>query len=380
MWLPTFFLEIFVFFVAVLNGLKLGQAIGRLPNLLKIILGLWLLTLTIATVQAGTFTDHAIRGAIFWIVHLLFFASVAHLFTKAGPMTYNTDLFLVLIPLAAAVSGLSIGVFVYFIGLDSEFNWVEHLPGFAHIRHTGYIFAPAIAISIAQLAVKSGKMNRLHYTLLAVNTALVLWLGSRGPVFGLLAGFAICTLVFPEFRIWKFIKTVITATGVGAILSIVVPAPKTGAFGALQRFWNGQVDPTAFSSGRTDFWLESITLIGERPLFGYGSHTYQLISNTANGFSKHPHQSLLQFVFDWGLIGGGLFLGLLGIMIFKAYFNNSSPIHIKITSAMVVSTLICFSLIDGIYFYAYTIALSILFVLWPIAVNQDNAGRAQQNN
>lgn len=379
-WLPTLFLEIVVFVLAVLNGLNLGQMIGRMSRLWKVVLGMWLVAMVIATVQAGDLLGHAIRGAIFWTIHLLFFVSVGHLLAKGAALPGNMSRFALAIPLSAAFSGLCIMVFAYITGLDSGFNWLEHLPGFAHIRHTGYIFAPAIAVSIAHVATRSDRTNRIHYILIAANTAFVLWLGSRGPVFGLLGGFAVCALAFSEIRSFRLIRNLAAATGIGAILSVIIPAPATPLFGAIQRFWNGQADPGSFSSGRTDFWLESLSLIAERPLFGYGAHTFQFLGETAKGFSKHPHQSLLQFIFDWGLIGGGAFLCMIGLLIFKAYVKNGSPNNVKLTSALVVSTLLSFSLIDGIYFYSYTTALSIVFLLWPIVMDQAGAKRAKPNS
>lgn len=366
-WLPTLFFEISIFVLAVVKGLNLSKSYGNLPNPVKACLFLWLLSLSISTVQAEAAPHLALPGAGFWVIHLLFFAAVAHLFERSTSIPSE---FVTILPLASATAGLVVMVFVYFTGLDSGFNWVEDLPGFGHIRHTGYIFAPAIALSLGHIAARPTQSKRVHMGLIAINTALMLWLGSRGPVFGLLLGLAICFPVFGELRSLAFVKRATTSIGLGALASVLLPIPQKTAFGALQRFWNGSADPTAFSSGRTEFWFEALALISERPFFGYGVQQFQFASETARGFSKHPHQSILQFIFDWGVIGGGLFLCLMMLCTYYAFFRSRCPADVKLVSALVTATLFSFSLIDGIYFYSYTIALSVVFILWPIVLRE----------
>ncbi|QTD55883.1 O-antigen ligase family protein [Parasphingorhabdus cellanae] len=375
-FLPSLFLEMGIFILAVLNGLNLTRSFGKLPFAAKLALGSWLVILCGATVLSDAIPDLAIRAAMFWITHVLFFAAVAHLMAKSKGVSFNAENFLVILPATSAMVGLLIMLFVFWTGLDSNFNWAEHLPGYANLRHTGYIFAPAIALSLGHLAARPTQSPLIHIGLIIFNTGIMLWLGSRGPVFGLLFGLGVCTLCFHQMRNAQFWIRGSIAMTAAAFLSLMLPIPKDSLFGALRRLWDSSTGEASITSGRLDFWIETVGLISHKPFFGYGAHNFQFVSEHANGMFKHPHQSILQFFFDWGLIGGGLFVFLLSLIAFKSFVSSDCAPHIKLISAMLVSTMFGFSLVDGIFFYPYTIAIFIVFLLWPVIDGQRNEHRS----
>jgi O-antigen ligase len=366
-FLPALYGEIVICIVAAARGLSLAKFASDLPISAKIILALWLLALCSSTFFADANQSIAIWGAGFWLVHTLFFMAVLYLIKEDGIEALRLEKLAVILPAAAAITGISVYLFANLKGLDGDVEWISYLPGFAHIRHTGYIFAPAIAVSLAHMAAKPLEFRKTHMLLLIVNSALMLWLGSRGPVLGILVALIACMACFPEMRSIRFLLSAAIAGAIGAALSLVAPLPQHGAFGALQRFWNGSSDPTVFSSGRLNFWSETADLILQRPLIGHGVFQFQFVSTNAAGIYKHPHDSILQFMFDWGLLGGGLFLALMGLVIYAAFFKSKSSRYVKLLSAMGFTTMLAFSLIDGLFFYSYTIAVSMIFLTVPIA-------------
>lgn len=366
-FLPALYGEIALCIVALAIGLNLVQSFGKLSVSAKIILGLWLFVLCGATILADANQPVAILGAGFWLVHAMTFAAVVYLIRQAGLEHLRLEKLAVMLPLASAAAGFTIYIFANVKGLAGDVDWVSFLPAYAHIRHTGYIFAPAIAVSLAHLAAKPGELEKTHLMLLTINSALMLWLGSRGPVFGILTAVMICMICFPAMRSVRFVTRAAVAGTAGAILSLLAPLPQHGAFGALQRFWNGSTDPTAFSSGRLNFWIETVDLIWQRPLLGHGSLQFQFISTNAGGIYKHPHESILQFLFDWGIFGGGAFLAMIALLIHMAFFKAKAPPYVKLVCAMGFATMCVFSLIDGLFFYAYPIAVSMIFLALPIA-------------
>src|SRR5690606_3445946 len=138
------------------------------------------------------------------------------------------------------------------IGLSSDYPFASDTPGFSHIRHSGYIFAPAMVLCLGRLAT-APHAPRTAMLLLAVNVGLCLWFGSRGPFFGLIAGLVVACALFPDFRSRAFWFRSALATLAGAVLSVVVPSPASPGFNALRRFLGGWTDPDAFTSGRTRF-------------------------------------------------------------------------------------------------------------------------------
>ena len=366
-WIPSLVVEMLIFVVAVLNGLNISQLINKLPVIAKILLSSWFLALLGSTFLADVAPIVAYRGAAFWFVHLLFLAAAAHLIRITGITgAPRLELFVLVLSGISAFAGLCLFLLVMIIGINSGFEWNLHLPGYANLRHTGYFFGPAIAVGIAYLAIRPSRFTLVHIALLAANTAFALWLGSRGPVFAIAVGLAVGTLFFAKMRDLLFWKRTMIGLGVGTFLSLVLPIPQNSHFGAIQRFWAVDVDSGRFSSGRIEFWMEAISLIEKKPFFGYGAHQYQFVSELAGGTYKHPHNSIVQFVFDWGFIGGALFILLLAYTAFMAFFRSNSSTDIKLLSAMGLTTIFAYSLVDGVLFYSYPIALFIVLLLLPI--------------
>lgn len=364
-FLPTLFLEIGIFVLAVASGLSLWRSILGISITARLLFLGWLTILGASLFYPDAIPGLAMRGTLFWIVHILFFAAAAHLIGQDPTKFGRPPPFLLTLQLAATAAGVAIMVFVWSKGLESDFSWNENLPGFNNLRHTGYIFAPAIAIGLAHLAAWPQKSPRIHMALLCVNTAIMLWLGSRGPVLGILLGFGVCIFFFSEMRKITFCVRSTLALGTGALASVVIPIPNSPDFGAIQRFWLKGID-NRVTSGRIELWTDSLDLISRKPFFGYGVHQYQFASDKAMGMFKHPHQSILQFLFDWGFVGASMFLCLLAMLVYKAYFASMCTSSTKLISALVLSTLFGYSLVDGIYFYPYTIAISAVFLLLPI--------------
>src|SRR5690606_14360269 len=194
---------------------------------------------------------------------------------------------------------------------------------------------------------------RTSMLLLSVNIGLCLWFGSRGPFFGLIAGLVVAGVLFPDFRRRVFWLRSGLATMAGAVLSVVVPSPESPAFNALRRFLGGWSDPDKFTSGRTRFWEDAARLIGDRPLFGYGGEQFQYVSAIAANVFRHPHDFILQVIFDWGMIGGCAFLALLALGA-----GTAVKLRRKATAAGQVGmfSAVCmlgYATLDGILFYPY---------------------------
>ena len=378
-FLPTLLLEIGVFILAVAAGLNLSRLLKDMSPITRALLFGWLGVLVSSLFYADAVLGLAIRGLSFWVVHVLFLAAAIHLMRLDRSNLVRIPSLLVAMPLAASLAGLAILVFVYWTGLNSGFRWDEDIPGFTNLRHTGYMFAPAIALGLGHLAAWPQKSPRTHMFLLFVNTTIMLWLGSRGPALGIMFASAVCVVFFPQMRRLLFWWRTIGTMALGALASVFLPIPDSSPFGAIQRFWSkGTSDE--MTSGRSELWAETLDLISKKPLFGYGAHQFQFVSEQAMGMLKHPHQSFLQVIFDWGLVGGGMFLSLSAIFLYKAFCTTGASLTTKLVSAMVVLTLLGFSLVDGIYFYPLTIAITAVFLVWPIVEGENIQRNDYQKN
>lgn len=366
-WLPSFYIELAVIFIALLHKMSPVSMFCGLSKFLQFMISAWIFTVVAATALA-TFPDQALASAFNWVIHLLFAASVVHLIRcHAEHREFMVRNFCLGIALSSALAGVALIAFVLIAGVDSGYDWKSSLPGYAHIRHTGYIFAPAIAAGLASLAIWSKFQTKLHMAILMLNTTAMLWLGSRGPAAALVVAIVITVIFSQTLRHRKFWQRSGAAIATGAFLSIMVPAPTIGWFGAIQRFWIGSGEPSELSSGRTDIWLETIRLIGEQPWLGHGGLQFQRINSAAEGFFKHPHNSVLQFTFDWGLLGGFAMLLLLALAYLRLLLDKQIDDGMRTFGLIGASTMLAFSMLDGILFYNFTIAVTIIFLLLPLA-------------
>lgn len=80
------------------------------------------------------------------------------------------------------------------------------------------------------------------------------------------------------------------------------------------------------SSGRAELWEKSLSLWLEYPILGIGGGNF--INNEPKLFSAHPHNLILQWIAEWGLVGIFLTLGLF-ILTYKIISNyNKVPAFI----------------------------------------------------
>lgn len=114
-----------------------------------------------------------------------------------------------------------------------------------------------------------------------------------------------------------------------------------------------------FSSGRLDIWRLSIAETMESPWIGLGPEGYRFIPN--NSGRVQPHNLFIQVFLEWGLLGGGTFLLLLGYGLIKSMAivlrSRGSSANSSLIAFMVIVTLTLHSLTDGTYYHAQPLFL-----------------------
>jgi O-antigen ligase len=361
-WLSCWILEAAIIVMAMRSGFRVKLFLGELSPGPKLLLAIWFAAMAITTARAEYF-ELAIRGMAEWVMHGLFAMAVWHLVVRDSPR-FSTmfDRFAELTPWATSLAGLIAMWLVFSIGLSSDYPFGTDIPGFSHIRHSGYIFAPAMMLCLCRLAA-SPDAPRIPMFLLGLNVALCLWFGSRGPFLGVICGMATAMVLYSSFRSPTFLIRGAFAGLAGAIASVFVPSPDNQGFNAIRRFLDGSADPSAFSSGRTEFWKDAAGLILDRPFFGYGGGHFQFVSDAAKNTYRHPHDFILQVMFDWGVVGGGAFLGLLALAWVIISGVRKDGDRVTNTGLIGAVCMLSFALIDGILFYPYTIEITIVFLI-----------------
>lgn len=365
LWLSSWLVEVAVILVAVGRGLNSWTCFQRLPITLRLGVGIWATAVVISTIQATAAPVLALLGAIEWLLHAVFALAAWFLMSENSPGTERQFLsFCRVYPLVTVLVGVSVLGYVLVTGVSADRDWESILPGFAHIRHSGYLFAPAMAICGVRIAI-DGENGGRAMLLLAVNTGLCLWFGSRGPFLGLAAGLAVTAFLCASLRKPGVMGRLCAALLLGALLSVSIPTPEAQGFGGVSRVAQAKPDANSLTTGRVAFWEESIELSAARPVFGHGSRQFQFTSQIAKNEYKHPHNFIFQVIFEWGLVGGAAFLYILlfaAVAIMRAAKAQAQASSYPIAVAG-FATMTAMAMVDGIFYYPSTLSLTILFIL-----------------
>lgn len=361
-WLPSQLFEIATIVFASSRGCDFYKEWLGLGREVRLLITIWLLSMLLATAFAES-PNTAVFSLISWTIHALFAVSALFLFRRwcSSSRGYRGDItvmFADAMPLGSAAFVLLMVIFMMMVGIGSDYDWVSSLPGFTHIRHSGYFLMPAIALSAGMIASYGGTRRHLHLVLLAINFGFAIWIGSRGPLMAFFGVLAAAVLLFAMMRNARTIGTITLALAGGTLLSQAIPAPNHSSFNAVARF-EGSNSQSAdkLSSGRTEIWRDTWRGVLEHPVLGHGGNQFRLQVPAAKKTYNHPHNSGLQFAYEWGLIGAGAMLSLLALLGSSLVRRTFAYPQQNLALFLAASSIALFSLIDGVFYYNLPIML-----------------------
>lgn len=191
-----------------------------------------------------------------------------------------------------------------------------------HIRDLGNVaVVAALVLSIHFLF--SSRLSLLHQTAclfaLSVVFTFILWAGGR------MAVFAFCFTFLWVLILAKYLRIISTKSIVLLFLALTL------SFFLLEFVavfdWNGIARSSntltdfqgisesdgallnKISTGRWKMWSMSLNAVAESPFFGLGPYGYYFIPERSYG--DQPHNLIIQFLVEWGVVGAGLVILLL---------------------------------------------------------------------
>ncbi|NRB42703.1 MAG: O-antigen ligase family protein, partial [Pseudomonadales bacterium] len=129
------------------------------------------------------------------------------------------------------------------------------------------------------------------------------------------------------------------------------------------------IDLNRFSTGRTNIWKAALSAADESPWLGLGPNGYLFIDDRPYGIQ--PHNLIVQFYVEWGVVGGGMFILLL---LFSVYFGGRILLYKSMgeipvvyhAAALIILVLSLLGLLDGTYFHSQPVFyLTIAFAIFP---------------
>lgn len=364
--LVTVCAEILIFRWARLRGFDLPSFVAKAPAIIKAVFAIWfsVLLVTLFAKQGDLFfsTLFSLR----YVLHIIAFCALLYLVGKNAenqPADRFGQWFRIL-SIGGAIYLASLGLFLLTVMNASDFLWTSGWPSATSIRHiANYLAIFCVAISALLIAAKP-KNAWLYYILLGLTITFIAWSGSRAAVLGLLCS-ALCGLYFVRQKLSLQKACGLLGIYAGAILAsgfLPVPHP---SFGML-RFFSKAGSESGYGSGRIEVWIHTWEEFLKQPLIGHGSGRFATHMHQLYGYDlDNPHNFLLQFAYDWGLVGGtAALIGVawLGWMIFQRRSGSPLLVYAAVTG---YALMISIGLLEGMLYHPMKLIL-VMALIAPI--------------
>lgn len=334
----------------------------------------WFISLLISFIHSPySLTDHAIaiERLLQSFTHLLFFIFIWDFF-KRWTVDYK------LLFYAIAFSSLLVaGKFIYdwLYSPWTCIHWLNRPPLNSNIRHTGYQLEAAIGFFLAFL-IKKDKDASVNFMIITLLITFLLWTGGRGGIISVYTSFIFMSfaIILHKINLRYFVYTILLSTVIAIGLSqLLAIYDWNGIFNTIHKSVNTQ-SLNQLSSDRLSIWNNVFALLNENWLFGLGSQGYYFTENRSFNIVQ-PHNLILQFLTEWGIVGTLIFLTLLVKALWngiKIHLLNTNGDHrYSLAAGAVLSILLIHSLVGGVFFHPQSsVYLVIAFAIWILPSKQ----------
>lgn len=354
---PIDFLPVFEFFVilAALRAGMRGDAVRGMTLIERMALALSAAVFVYGAAIAAPEPVAAVERGAMRLLHVVTGISLCWLLSRTTPIAGQA---LTGALAAQPLLHLPVLVVLYLLYLDDPtHNWLGGPVGYWHVRAWGMLLAAGLAAAFGLYCqAKPGTAGHLAWVaILTLLAGLLAFSGTRSGMVGALAGIAVGAALVPgAVRRLPVLGLAILAGGALSLL----PTPPTRHWGLLSSLAESTAaDAETRSGGRLSLWSDTIALIGERPLLGWGHDQFRYAHPMPPELEViHPHSAPLQFIFDFGLIGGlALAVLLLSLWLRGLGAARATPGAGRCGAAMALNTLLATALIDGALYNAETL-------------------------
>lgn len=265
--------------------------------------------------------------------------------------------------------------------IHTQRMWMYHFPMSGHARHAGYNMFVAVLAAMGLLlgsrALKSAVLSVVALLLLA---SCLFWLGGRAAVLSVLVGAIISVwMLRPKVSQAKVGLLVVLLAASVFIAEKASQFPFNGLSSSVSRSVNAE-DLNGLSSSRIAIWEQSLEQMQGHWLLGFGSQAYLFLPDKVAPKTSSPHNFLVQFLLEWGLLGTLVICFVLAILAYKARCllavkreRLASPQAWYLTAVVaIVVGLVFHALLDGTLYHGKP---SFYFVLFAALCFSGAAGK-----
>lgn len=281
------------------------------------------------------------------VTHVIFIMSLAKYFILNDKLPFDY------LPHA-----ILIAVSLLFIDINFSITNINYKEGLriitsSNIRHLGHI----VIVSTLYLSIKVLMGERLNNILFILSTitsiSLLIWLGGRGAILSYLLGLMLAFVIIYKHHKLELKRLVNLSLFI--IFSIIISTPfNIYSWNGLNRLLDTKQyysqDINTISTDRIELWSLSWDFIKEKPLFGYGAESFILNSET---IFRHPHNFIVQWLFDFGVIGTLLFLLFISYILLIGCKNTERELNIiNLLSIVIFTGILSNAIISGTLYYS----------------------------
>lgn len=347
---PVLTAELIFLVLSFAEGWRPIQQWHELPVLIRVLLGLMVGTAFFSAIREAPYPPDALIWTYISLIHLIFGFSAAWTIRHSSEATSRL-----------IWPAIAIGCFAYACVLacyaaqphSARFNWEFFGLAVSNIRQIGFYCVVGAVSAIGCATQERGTRLLLFASVAASMFTLACWTGSRGALVASFASVAIVWLLVRRFRTARIVAIFAGSIILGVCMASLLPVPQQ-EFGLSRMAGSlGQHGGYDYSSGRLQMWAGAWHAILRHPLLGYGEAQFGHVVPQVQSAYMHPHDSILQLLFQWGLVGGGIVLGLVIVVARKLRTVGIGQEYRALPSVLVVTALATYSLYDGVLFHVY---------------------------
>ena len=376
---PVLAIEWALIALAFLGGFRPLPAIKALPRPVSWALGIWAV---FATTAAFTAVERA--PALIFL-----FLSATHVLTAfalydrfAASWQAQRKAALLALATGIAIFAAMAHLFALLGQGTASFDWMLFGMGVSNVRHLGFYAVALAGLGMGMLAATRAEARWLPAAAVAAaGIYFAAWTGGRSPFVAIFVVAAIITAIMGTRGRWK------VAGALAALVAIMMPltyatAPGSEFYGLENIIGRTTIEAEAKSPSvgrRTDMWSQTAEKIAERPFIGHGQNNWQSQVPASYNHNAHPHNAVMQVLFDWGIPGALalLAIAMMGLMRLPGWIAADRTLALPALGAL--AALGVMSMTDGVLFFVFpqfVIAICVA-VLASIGVRDGEPPKAQ---
>lgn len=362
---PVLIGEALIVLFAVRSGFSPSFAWSSLAKRTRVAASIWFLAMFLAAAMARADPLVARIMAVMTVLQAFFVLAVYDRMRALSAADRKALLGAMATGLAGyALMAITIGSFLWSL-VDGVFPWTYFGVAVTNVRQIGFFGIPLAGLSFAMLAYTEDKPKKaLWRVLLTIGLLLVCSSGGRASLLGVVVAMGGVLVLAPRKRSLKLALTGLGTFAVGALLSIMLaPDPAFGA-SSLLRIFEGDGGVDSYSSSRVQFWIWTAQALKEAPLFGHGQGQFAyMIHNHIGTVYNHPHNVVLQLLYEWGMVGAGAVATIVigSLLAFPQAYRRAPKLALPSAAGFV--GLATTALFDGALYYPMPVAVAAICLI-----------------